>query len=414
MVLARRLLMATSTGGSFAPPYFPVTALTTAPSGGWVQVITPRAIQYAGTTYFAYVRGDNGNEEIRSYSGSVSAATVLHAALEVDTHDAPAILIRDSDKRILTFYTKHAAEAKIYQRVSTNAQDISSFAAETTIAHGTHQTYCSPVQLTSEASSPIYLYTRDTQSSDTVVVMARTISTDDGVTWGAQAEIVRVVSTTGPYWIVSTNGTDRVDFAVSDGNGVSDDPVNTYHMYWQSGNYHQSDGTVISASQPFAPSDMTLVYSSATAGPGWPTGIARDGSGNIAILVEVATHRTGGLADQTQMRYAWWNGTSWTSHAIVTSVDTGLAFVSHSALDGVSPDTVYAATAVSGVYEMSKYVTPDQGATWATTSLTTGSAGTGNVYPLVVTNRAADLRAMWLYGTYTTYLSNSLGIKGGQ
>jgi hypothetical protein len=413
---ARRMLFG-AIGSYPAPAALAVTALTTAPAGGWVQVVHPRASYHVGYTYFGYVRGDNGNCEVRYYKHSdqtTSAATVLHAALGVDTHDDPAIFVRD-DAHLMAFYTKHATEDTIYVRVSVNTLDSDptlsgGFAAETTIHHGTHQTYCSVAQLTGETNSPIYLFTRDTVSGDTISHLAETHSNDGGATWSSQVAVM--TKTPDLYWCIYSNGVDRIDFALSDGNGVSSDPVSMYHMYLSGGAYHKSDGTPISASQPFAPTDATLVYASATAGPGWMTGIGRDGSGNIAVTYEVATHRTGGLADQYSLRYAYFNGSSWASGVITTSDDTGLIYVTHSCLDESSINTAYVAKAVSGVFEMSKYVTADNGSTWTPTTLTSGSSGTGNIYPAPIANRATDLRVLWLYGTYTSYLSNSLGIKG--
>lgn len=405
-------------GGGFAPPppVFGVTALTTAPAGGWVQVIRPRAVYRGGYTYFGYIRGDNGHigvRYVRHWDQSVGSEIDL-ATLEVDTHDDPAVFIR-ADLHLIVFYTKHATEAAVYYRVSTNPLDTDpeisgGFATAVTISHGTHQTYPSVMQLTAETNTPLYVFTRDTISGDSISRLVLHKSTDNGATWAAQADIV--TKTPNLYWYITTNGTDRIDFAMSDGNAVSDNPTSIYHMYYEAGDYHKSDGTIISATRPFAPSAGTLVYASATAGPGWMTGIGRDGSGNIAISYEVITHATGGLGDQYSIRYGWWNGSSWTSNPIHTSVDTGLSYVNHSCLDEGSIDTVFSVKAVSGVFELSRYVTPDNGATWTATALTSGSSATGNIYPSNIVDRAAALRVLWLAGTYTSYLSNSLAIKG--
>jgi hypothetical protein len=416
VVTAVRLLPAARGSAGFTPPAFPVTTMTASPHGGWVQVVSPRAYYANGYTYFGEVNGSSGDIELYSYrhsTGTVSSPFVLHAALEVDTHDGPVVILRASDSRLLAFYTKHDTENKIYQRVSTNPNDASAFGTETTIipSGGTTLTYPSVVQLTSEASQPIDLYYRDEQSSGTTGVMAKVRSTDGGVTWGSQTAVYKKASAQS-YWVVYSLGTNRVDFAISDGNGVVDDPVNIYHMYYQGGSYYRSDGALITTAQPFGTADLTLVYSSATAGPGWPSGIARDLSGHVAIVYEVATHRTGGLGDQYSIRYAWWNGSSWTSNVITTSVDTGLSIVNHSCLDTSALGTAYVAPAVSGVFEMRRYDTTDNGATWTPTTLTSGSAGTGNIYPAPISRRSSGLRVLWLFGTYTTYLSNALGIKG--
>ena len=128
MTLARRLLMGAGGSGAFTPPPGPFV-LTTAPAGGWTQIPEAHAIYYNGHTYFGYVNGANGNIEIRSYNhatGITSAATVMHAALDspADTHDAPGLLIRDSDKHIVASYSAHNGAA-LYVWISTNPEDIS-------------------------------------------------------------------------------------------------------------------------------------------------------------------------------------------------------------------------------------------------------------------------------------------------
>lgn len=414
MTVAERLLPRTRTGRGFTPAAFPVTTLAAASDGGWVQVAYPRAIYGAGFTYWGVVNGSNGNIELYSYrhSDGTVASTTLHAALEVDTHDTPATIIRASDSKLVCFYTKHDTEAKIYQRVSTNPNDSSAFAAETTITTGTTVTYPSVVQLTSEASQPIDIYYRDEQSGGTTGVMARIRSLDGGVTWSAQSDIYKKASAQS-YWMVYSTGTNRIDFAISDGNGVTDDPVSVYHMYYQGGSYYKSDGTLITAS-PITPSDLTQVYASATAGPAWMSSIVRDPlTGDVAILYEVATHHTGGIADQYSIRYARWAGSSWTSHTIVSSVDTGLSIVTHSTLDWAAIDTAYIALPVSSVFEMNRYSTDDAGATWTSTAMTSGSSSTGNIYPAPIVNPARAPRVLWPFGSYTTYLVNALGTKGG-
>ena len=109
MGLGQRLLMASGGSGGFAPPASAVTSLTAAPQGGWSWFEDPRAVAYNGYTYFGYVRGDNGDVAVVSVSpvGGVSAETVLKAALEVDDHASPSFLVRDSDHKLMAFYSSH-------------------------------------------------------------------------------------------------------------------------------------------------------------------------------------------------------------------------------------------------------------------------------------------------------------------
>ena len=104
-MLATRLRL----GGAYAASPFSDFTLTAAADGGWTWFTDPRAVYYNGKAYFGYV-DNSGNICIRTYThatATVSAETVLHAALQVDDHANPSILIRDSDKKLLVFYSSH-------------------------------------------------------------------------------------------------------------------------------------------------------------------------------------------------------------------------------------------------------------------------------------------------------------------
>ena len=401
-----------SQGGSFDS----TVRLIGAPWGGWTQASYPHAVHYNGKTYFGWVNGYSGNVEVAAYTHATrltSTPFVLHAALETDTHDAPAIIVRDSDKRLMCFYMKHDSEAVIYMRVSTNPEDATAWAAEVAInaIGGTRFTYPSVVQLTGEANDPIYVFYRDEIDTATTAVLCYTKSTDDGATWANQVAVYKKTSAQS-YWVVWSDGGTRIDLAVSDGNAASGATVNSYHTYYSGGNFYTSDGTLISATKPFGTADLTQVYASTTAGPGWPTSIGRDGSGNIAVAIPVTTHATGGVADQFSVRYIWWNGSAWTAGTVRAVDYTGIPHAPMPALDPASLGTVYLSAPVNGVSEMFRYVTSDNGSTWTGGQLTSHSRGAGHIYPAGVTNHAAALKVIWLAGTYATYLDYRLGVMG--
>ena len=114
------------------------------PSGAWCWFQDPRAVYANGKTFFGTVNS-NGDIVIYSYdhSSKVLNSYILHSALQVDDHVAPAILILP-DGRLMVFYTKHNGNY-LYYRVSKNPYDISSWDAEQSISMPEQITYPNPV-----------------------------------------------------------------------------------------------------------------------------------------------------------------------------------------------------------------------------------------------------------------------------
>jgi hypothetical protein len=412
-----RLLLAAAGTGSFTAPWT-ITTITTAPASGWTQITNGQAVSGGnGKTYVGYVRGDNGDLAVRSVdetTGTPGTEQVLHAAFEVDIHSAPTLLVRDSDHKLLVWYSKHLG-SNMYMRVSTNSVDSDptlsgGFAAATDIDSslgGTHYTYPSAFQMLGEASDPIYLFYRDHQSGDTVAAWAYSKSTDGGSTWSAQTSFLRGAGAKGPYLVFDTDGDTRIDIAASDGHPIGDAPTSVYHFYLEGGTFKTSTDATISASQPFLASEGTLVYSGSESG--WPVNISPHGGGPLAFTYQVLL--TGGT--DCSNRYARWTGTSWTTASIVNAGGVIESTVGPQArLDRNAPNTVYAPVKVGSHFEMQEWKTTDAGLTWAKIrDLTTGSS-VEHLHPQAPRNAGLHLRAVWLVGTYTDYLNYSLGIEG--
>ena len=389
------------TGGAFAPPAPGVTVLTTAPAGGWTQVTDPHAIYYNGVVYFGYIRGDNGDVVVRTYThstGVVSAETVLHAALEVDLHDAPSLFVR-TDGRIMAFYSAHNGVA-MYLRISTNAEDISAFGAEVNLDSqlgGTAYTYPTVFQSLGYPGAPIVLIYRDFVSPSGKMCLST--STDDGVTWAAQTVIFQNIGKV-PYFVVESDGVSRFDVAVSDGHPITDAPTKVYHFYNQSGSFLKSDGTS-AGSLPLTPASVTEVYDGA-AGSGWPSSIADGPVFTYEVFLGGASH---------SYRYAYWTGSAWSLNPIVSAGGELEGAAPHVSIDRSLPASVYTSVKVGSFWETQRRATPDNGATGTRMeNVTTGSA-VDNILPVNVRYHTSYPRMLFLAGTYTTYLNNSLAVK---
>lgn len=408
MTVAIRLLM--GGGGAFTVPVFTASTLTSAGTGGgWTTIGGPRAITLAGYTYVGY-SDHSGNIVVDVITGgAVTATRTLHAVLEVDLHAAPALFVRDSDHKLVTAYSKHDGPT-VYARISTNSLDSDptlsgGFAAEQdldTTLGGTAYTYPQLAQLLSEASDPVYLFYRDHEDGLTTGILTFTKSTDGGATWAAQTQLVKKAGKP-IYWALQSDGADRIDFALSDGHPILDTAVSLYHFYYQAGSYYKSDGTLISASLPLAVTDLTKVYDGTTDGSCGVSAFAIDDTGHPAIVYGVIND------PDFSYRYARWSGSAWSSHEFTSGTDSGNFLISAATGNG---STLFVTKQVSGVYELFRYATGDGGLTFSETQITSGSANTGNFYPTMVADGTTDLQVVVLFGTYTTYLNNSLGIKG--
>lgn len=132
-------------------------------SAGWCWFADPRAVFYNGKTYLGWVSssGHAMAASLLNTTGQVSEPFNLHNVGR-DDHNNPTVLVRNSDKRVLYFFTGHDS-AGMYARISTNPEDVSSFGSSIDISTPTGgglHTYPTPVQLVDESGEPIYLFWR--------------------------------------------------------------------------------------------------------------------------------------------------------------------------------------------------------------------------------------------------------------
>ena len=382
------------TGSTPAPPG--ILSLTSAPDGGWPGMTG--AMHQDGVTVFGYVDG-SGNVEARTYThatGVVSAAGTLHATLEVDHHDSPALYIR-SDGRIVAVYCKHdAANGALYRRISTNPLDVSAWDAEGDIdssVGGYAYTYPRIVGV----GDTLYLFARDIDAAGVVTLIMST-SADGGATWSAHTDIWDT-GTTGHYWRAETNGS-RIDIVASDGS-AAEDGGSLYHFYLEDGTWHKTNGDAM-GSPPFGPEDATLVYDGAAGGVRLPYDI-------VWPSVAWVSYAGGGLYDYG---YARWSGSAWVTSYLDESVAGFSTWESGVALHPTLPGSwAYVARDDGGTSHLFRYRSLDGGATWPYQIRITASV-TDNIYPVLVSNGASDLRVLWLEGTWTAQDNFSLAIRG--
>jgi hypothetical protein len=409
-------LAAAGPGGSADLSGLEILELSAAPGGGWNGLGKPHAAYYNGRTYFAYVKGTNGDACVRSYdhrTGRISAEVVLHAALDADDHASPTILVRDSDHRILVAYSAHNGAA-LYTRLSTNPEDVSSFAAEVNIdasLGGTAYSYPALIQLTGETNDPVYLFVRPV-SGGSGQSWGYATSTDGGATWSALTTFFSVSGRWG-YVTLVPNGDARIDLFVQDGSaGAGDATVSVYHGYLEGGSWKKSDGTA-AGSLPLDETDLTLVESGAAGGSRHIASLAIDPELGTPIVVYKR------FPTATSADYWWsrWTGSAWSTPSLVA--DDGHFAVNYQSgdvtIDQGNPFIVYASRDVAGTMQLFRYHTRDRGATWEEVQLTDGADDV--IFPLSPHNRGAALPMLAMRGSWTnatTYSVDTVGLVGPQ
>lgn len=402
MTLARRLPR--GGGGSLVAP--PTTWTLTAPDdGGWTHANAPKAVESGGLVFFGYVDMASGNLEVRSFdlaTYSVSSAAVIAASFEANTHAAPSLFVRN-DGRLLVAYSKHDGST-MYRRVSTNVlPDLSAFDAAADLdasLGGLNYTY--PVIV--RYAGDLWLFYRDWQGGDTAVLVY-SVSSDEGATWSAQAELYESAGRQS-YWSIDSDGS-RIDIVASDGrNPPNADPVTIVHMYYD-GSWRTSNGTAITGATPYAPAKLTTVYAAGD-GMGWPMDI-------VSGTAPVFTYAVLNDPHSNSWRRAHWNGAAWVNRTIDESdgdIDSG--FASSVCLDHTDPThQAYAPVKVAGQWQMFAHTTSDSGATWTARPMTSGTDD--HLTPEPVYGSTGLVRILWMSGgPYVSYLSGGFGLSAGR
>lgn len=157
---------------------------------------------------------------------------------------------------------------------------------------------------------------------------------------------------------------------------------------------------------------MTRIYNGASEGARGPASSAKLGT-DIAVVFPVQTGTCGAvIGTDEDYVYSRWDGASWTNHAVALNVGgTTVEYTEGSmSIDPDNLDRLFVSKRVSGQWQMFEYITPDEGATWSVTQLT--STTDANMYPEFVNDHEPELEALWLTGTFTDQSTFDSPISG--
>lgn len=380
-------------------------------SGGcWTWFNEPKAV-YSSTynsTYMGWVDA-SGNIWAGKYHHGYATKDqfLLHAALEADDHDDPAIILLD-DGTVFAGYSKHGGNQ--YCRRSSNAGDIRTWGSEVAVATSASHSYCHAMQF-GDTSKTLYWFLRDYDGSNYGSLSYRA-STDRGATWGSTTAIFKfATSGSRPYFRAFKTSSSRVDFALNQ-NHPNDGSYNLYHFYMTVASdgtraFFKSDGTSIGGdgALPLSTSDLTQVYDG-TSSKSWIWDIANDSNG---LRVVFAT-----FPSSTAHEY-WrgtWSGSAWSTEKICDGGTTATADYLFSGelqysggicLDPNDSESVYLSREYgSGDFRLEKWT--KSGGSWAKASDISGSTSSVNGRPRATLGRSPTNLWYWR-GTYTNWFA---------
>ena len=373
-------------------------------TGFWNNIQVPAAY-YNGKTYVAYIDSSR-KVYAASYdhgSGTVSTPHLFGTATvspDGTVHNAPSILVRASDHRLIVAQSSDAASEYPVIWISTNPEDATAWPVSGTTIGSTLSgpTYSVLVQAAAVSGQPIYYFLRKYDSPTFHYGYFK--STDGGSSWSAFQSLLTSGTGSGAVYLRAFSNGSRVDIFTTDTDRYAT-PSQLRHMYLDSSdNLRTSDGTLIGAASggPYLASTGTVVQD-ASLGAAECAGYAYDSLGRPACAIHV---NDADASTNSLIRVGRWNGSSWSTHAVASAggVVGSNDEQTWAAMANGDPNTIYVPVKVSTKFELKAYTSADDGATWSATSLTTGSSN-DNIAVQVPTNAAPGARVVWGLGSFT-------------
>lgn len=399
-------------------------AETLTEDGVWCWFSDPRAIYHKGEKEQLYFGTINSRGDVLINSKDLNTGEVktfiLHDSLEVDDHNVAAILILP-DGKLLTFYNEHNGD--VFMRKSVHPEDITAWEPERVICRSTQEyryTYTNPVQLSGE-NGRIYIIGRKVGPTRSFENWWQYIkySDDEGQSW---SEDIVFLDNEGrknpPYLKVATDHESRIDFLFTDGHPKIGPDVSVFHLYYQDGAFHQTDGASLAdwKQLPIPIKTVNKVYDAApTQVRGWIWDIIlKDGQPYITYA------RFPSEADHIY-HYAYWEEGAWVDHEIVNS---GSWMVNLRQGDQVreahysggvvlnprDPKDLFLSRNVAGKFEIEHWELKADN-TWSKKPVTQQST-MNNVRPYVVYHGPAErVYLLWMNGIYRHYTEYDMDIQ---
>jgi putative BNR repeat neuraminidase len=418
-----------------APNYVAGKLIQLNDNGAWSWFMDPRAIVDNGRLIVGSVRAvgkfenaaaqDWGNVEIAVYDIATGKTdtTVLQPHFEQDDHDAPAFLARP-DGRYLAMYSKHAAERKMYYRISEPRNALAwgpTLSVETPGSEakfaGDNDTYANPFRL---PNARIINFFRGLHHEPNYM-----ISRDYGQTWTYGGHWLYGKGGYSPYLKYAYDGKDTIHFVATE-----DHPRNfdnsLYHGYLRDGVIFQSNGARVGAlstsmEASIATWELTKVFQGNPDNVAWMIDLELDRNDHPYVLFSCQIDGRGLPRGQGGMdlryHYARWDGKAWREEEIAHAGSRLYAgeddYSALGALDPNNPNIVYISTnadPVTGVplisaadhqrhYELFRGVRDERSSKWNWTPFTHNSTA-DNLRPIIPKWSDPRTALVWMRGAY--------------
>lgn len=428
--LGQDIRVTASDGSTLLPHYLSQIGGVATRDGCWSWFSAPNAI-YDATNNCVYYGGMNAHSTVsdevsvwkHDFDTGQFSLNYLNPTHEEygDDHNNPAFCLR-SDGKLIVFTPSHAKTTSTQAYfISSSAGDISAFGAQKTISGwpgSTKPAYSQAWRLSSESSGQkIWWFGRVSAAGGDSWYY--TTSTNDGDTFATAAPFW--VGTGQCYCISISNGTNRIDFFLTDAHPDQGNQK-IYHIYYD-GNWRNSDASLINGgaipSGGFDSSDLnsssTVMDLSAGSSTCWLSSTNYNASGSVVASLLVWPDD-----DTSAPEHHWASYSSgWTTEKIadasrLTSGATQPYYTGCSAVDPDEDAGVYLGVDVSGVIEIQRFV---KSGTWAKADdITTGSVA-DNFRPYVTYNHAGGQnhgKVFWCQGGfYNNYIPALTSFKTG-
>lgn len=393
----------------------------------WCWFSDPRAVYHKGNyekIYYGYINS-KGDVKVKSYDLQKGEEEEfnLHPELQIDDHNVPTFLFLP-DGKLLAFYNHH--NGNIFMRKSKYAESVRDWEEEVIILEkDTESRYCytNPIML-SEESNRIYLFGRNIVRSKPAVYSDTRIysiySDDYGETWSDEINLFDNQGRNTPQYVkYASDNKSRIDFLFTDGHPKQDASISVYHMYYEKGEFKQTDGEKICNYEeaPVVIKNTDKVYDADKNGArGWIWDIALDRKNH-----PVVTYARYPSEMEHQYYYARWNGKEWKDTKVadagnyITIVKPGKKLLeAHYSggivLDHNNPEVVFLSRKIEDRFELEKRIIGKKGK--QQTYPLTRSSQKDNLRPYVIHGKQKGSPIlMWMHGFYYHYTDYDTDLK---
>jgi hypothetical protein len=415
-IVSNTLTVAVSAAPPPPPPSSPFSVQTDA---NWTWFNKPEAARVGDLLYAGSVNSAGGIRVTQRHLDTAASNTFqLSAGFGSDDHNNASV-IDCGGGRIAAFYAAHPDEF-IRMRVQTTPGDNTAWSAQQNIEFGsgglTDYYYPCPVILSQDPTQHFLFFRWRNGSGGFDLAYAVSSNFAAGpATFGSGIRL----ATNGPqrpYWSMFSNGVDRVDFLLSEGN-PGEITGGVWHFYAKLDGsnvlrFYTTNGTEISGALPHSITTKCTKVNDTSDRKHWVWDVTTGTDGQPwALFVRFAAN----AGTDHRYHFARWNGSAWT-HAEFTAAGgflySGEPFYSQGMhFSRVSPTRIYAGVPVSSVQQISTWAVGSGTSVSKVRDVTTGDAGT-RARPVSPYNADSRCEALWWEGTYTSYTSYSTDVKG--